>query len=73
LLTAARLLGRRKMNDPWTAEPAVTTIAWLNDEFRSTFEGAKVLMTAVSECAARRSASRCHRRITGVHCLHEGQ
>ena len=34
------------MNHPRTAEPAVTTIARLNDEFRSTFEGGEVLMTA---------------------------
>jgi hypothetical protein len=34
------------MNHPRTAEPAVTTIARLNDEFRSTFEAGKVFMTA---------------------------
>jgi Protein of unknown function (DUF3768) len=34
------------MNHRRTAEPAVATIAWLNDKFRSTVEGGEVLMTA---------------------------
>lgn len=61
-----------KMNHPHTAEPAVTTIARLNDKFRSTVEGGEVLMTAAVN-ALPVDVRAAHRCTTGVDCLHEGQ
>ena len=47
-----------KMDHPCTAEPAVKTIARPNDEFRSTFEGEKVLPTAGGIVVRREDAER---------------
>jgi len=47
------------------------TIARLNDEFRATFEGGKVLITAAVNALSVEPARSCNRRGASVQRLHE--